>query len=255
MPTTTMRVARSAILLLAATLFAGACGSSAAPVSSLPESMPPDFEATFSQDAGMAPWFEDIELTATDGRYELWMEDVQVNVLFTPDPARIEALYAEIRNGRFDAYVTRDTDELVYDGESEFWTVEAGGERHRVSYSGGQVYEAPDTEFAPLARISNFVDLDLIVDHAALTIAFEPSLAEAWDTEVTIDLRGYDFGIGDDRWNDELQIGVSPSGPMAIPVEATRGEGPTVEEVLDLVAGDRIVVQVLGDSVNLTTPP
>ncbi len=212
--------------------------------------MPSDFEASFSQDGGMAPWSESVTIGADEARYEVWMEEVEVIVMFTPPAERIEALYTEIRLSRFDTYETYDLDEVEYDGGSESWRVEAGGETYRVARSGGQNYRAPDTEYAPLSSMSTFVDMDVSTAATTGTIVFDPALRDLSGTEVTIDLRGQDFAIGDDRWNDVLEIAWSSDEPFVAAVTATRFE-ESIAESITLTPGASIVVRAVGDTVEV----
>ncbi len=187
--------------------------------SPLPVDRPADFEASFSQDAGMAPWAEDITVTASTAVYEVWMEGVEYSFLHTPAPERIDALYNELRAGRFDLYevIPFGDDEMIYDAESTSWRVRAGDFSHRVGASGEDIV-GPSNGRRPLGALSGFSDLDAVPGATfTATILVDDGVAQRWGTDLFFDLGSADFAMGEDRWTQELVVSFSES-PVEVPV-------------------------------------
>ena len=215
--------------------------------SPMPPERPDDFGARFSQDGRMAPWAEEVSVDGAAATYELWIEGVEWRFHHTPDPQRLDALYAEVRDGRFDLYevIPFGDDEMIYDAESTSWRVEAGDFSHRLSASGEEI-RGPSTGLRPLGAISGFSDLDVatIAVHTA-TIVVEDAVAQRWGTDLHFDFGSADFAMGDDRWTQELVVAFSQS-PLEVPVvirlNADSDEPVETTAVVTFVDGGTVTV-------------
>lgn len=178
------------------------------PDSPLPPQRPAEFAASFGQDAGMAPWAERIDI-GIDSTYEVWMNGPTLQVHFQPTDARLDALYDEVRLGRFDLYevIPFDDDEMIYDAEGVGWSISVDGYRHNLSTS-GQSLDRPDTGHAPLAALSSFVDTDSVPDAASTVTIVVDETIDAW---FVFDLGDADFAMGEERWASEVEF--SWNGP------------------------------------------
>jgi hypothetical protein len=126
-----------------------------------PAERPDDFRASFSQDGGMFPWSESINVSEEAAAHEVFIEGTTIGIDWVPSDERLDGLYNEIVDGRFDLYEFEpfENDEMIFDAKGESYSVTAGGERHRLSAS-GETLLRPDVEGSPLSAISKFAQIE-----------------------------------------------------------------------------------------------
>jgi hypothetical protein len=172
-----------------------------------PAERPDDFRASFSQDGGMVPWSESINISAEAAAYEVFIEGTTIGIDWVPIDERLDVLYNEIVDGRFDLYEFEpfEGDEMVYDAEGESYLVTAGGERHRLSAS-GETLLRPDVEGAPLSAISKFAQIEEQGFAHSAEIVISSELLSNWHYEFWFDFGEAQVAIGPERNTDRLTV-------------------------------------------------
>ncbi|MCP5034208.1 MAG: hypothetical protein GY939_20605 [Actinomycetia bacterium] len=218
-------------------------------VPAMPEIMPADFTAQFSQDAGMAPWSEGVTIRADSATYTMSIDGLTLAFDYTPAPERIGALYVDLREGLFEQYevVPFEEGEVIFDAESSYYRVEAGDVDHSIIVA-GQDLNSPDTGRHPLRSLRLFHEIDS-APAADNTMFIELDGSSMWSAiTIRFDLTGTEFAVGDERFIDGLDIAWS-GDRLDVPVNVTAETdeaGEESEHVADLVVsfepgGDLVV--------------
>ncbi|MEM7091396.1 MAG: hypothetical protein AAF567_00225 [Actinomycetota bacterium] len=198
-----------------------------------PAARPGEFAFEFGQDGGSAPWSEDIGVEGDRGTYVLWFEGIEYVLDYTPSAERLDGLYREVAQGRFDLYevVPFADDEIIYDAEGESWVASVDGFRHRIGINGESI-DRPDASGSPLSAMSSFNDRSRVPDATvALQIVLDDSTEDVdlWGLELHVALGGADLAVGDDRWTHDLMLWVTePIESAAVRLLRRYGQDETV---------------------------
>ncbi|HEC11254.1 MAG TPA: hypothetical protein ENI86_17080 [Acidimicrobiales bacterium] len=239
------------LILVGFALVVAACGgeSNRAADSPWPAETPPDLEVVFSTDGGMVPWSESLTVTPSEARYEVRSDGLSVEVVYTPDPARVNDLYEEVSLGRFDLFevVPFENDEIIYDAESVSYRVTAGTVRHRLGTSGEEI-AGVETDHHPLAAIEGFRLPENVPEAQGVVLVVFDRSVDLYGRNVVMDLRGADVAIGPDSSPEGFELhwsGGDRAMPVEIRVEGEDGELTAVGSLLvDLRSGGEILISV-----------
>jgi hypothetical protein len=137
----------------------------------------------------------------------VFIEGTRIGIQWVPSDERLEGLYNEIVDGRFDLYEFEpfENDEMIFDAEGESYSVTAGGERHRLSAS-GETLLRPDVEGSPLSAISNFAPIEEQAFAHSAEIVIAPELLSNWHYEYWFDCGDAKVAIGPERNTDRLTV-------------------------------------------------
>lgn len=225
--------------------------TSSARSEAMPDQRPADFRAVYGEDGGMAPWSERLEIDGDAASYELWMSDVTYVFDYSPGAPKLDALYDELRLGRFGEYevIPYEEGEEVYDAGTNTYSVSAGEFSHRLSWS-DETLRTPDTDFRPLTALSEFVSLSSTNQATdVLTINYDPAITDLYleNLQVQIDLTGSLFAIGEERWAETFPVNWS-GGRRAINVVVLTGSPDDEPHVLvdrELEIDSGVVVNIV----------
>jgi hypothetical protein len=207
--------------------------------SPFPEQRPDDLRLTFSQDGGMLPWSESIEVAGDGSVYEVWMDGVAVVFEYQPPSERLDGLWDEVRLGRFDLFEEVDEGEVMDAGLTSHW-VRFGGFQHSLSWQ-VEGPSGPSTDHDPLGAMSGFADLESVPEASSrMVIEVGDGLYERWGTDLIFDLGDADFALGAERMSPVLEVAWSGEA-RDVRLVATIDEQPT-EHVVRFEPGGLLVL-------------